>query len=236
MEGDKFCMAVVEDAIILSAGLGTRLRPLTDNVPKPLIKINNKEVLEHILERLEANDIKRAYINASYLADQIKAFKTKTKIKLIVQTETEIKGTGGGILSFAWALKDKLFFVLNGDSIFNFDLQSLNINFDKASDARILLLNKNGNVLSEKGYLKGFLNKGEKLGLLYTGVQLINGTKFFSNNFIKKNEKELNKFSCIIHDIYKSGNFKIQTLIVRDILWVDIGTIEGLTQAKKYLK
>ena len=109
-------------AMIMAAGFGTRLRPLTDNIPKALVPVLNKPVLEHNIEYLKNYGIKDIIINAYYHADQIQKFVSACCIpgvSLSVSKEDEILGTGGGISNCRSFLKDDTFLVINVDILTN---------------------------------------------------------------------------------------------------------------------
>ena len=108
----------IKRAIILSAGYGKRLKPLTLSKPKPLLEINKKTLLENTIYLLEKFGIEEIVINTHYLSDQINTFvdnkKFNSKIFLIEEHE-KILDTGGGVLNAAKKFNNDPFFVLNPD-------------------------------------------------------------------------------------------------------------------------
>jgi MurNAc alpha-1-phosphate uridylyltransferase len=103
-------------AMVLAAGLGTRMRPLTDAKPKPLLLVGGKTMLDHALDRLIGVGIKRAVVNVFYLAEQIEQhLKARNDIEIVISRETELLDTGGGIANVLSAFEDKPFFALNAD-------------------------------------------------------------------------------------------------------------------------
>ena len=112
----------IKKAIILSAGYGIRLKPLTLSKPKPLLEINKKTLLENTIHILEKFGIKEIVINTHYLSDQINTFidnkKFSSKIFLIEEHE-KILDTGGGVLNAAKKFDDNPFFVFNPDTIWS---------------------------------------------------------------------------------------------------------------------
>ena len=92
-------MAQIETAMVLAAGLGTRMRPLTDRIPKPLVTLGGRTLLDHVLDRLAAAGIGRAVVNVHHLADQIEAhLKTRAEPAITISDERgAILETGGGV-------------------------------------------------------------------------------------------------------------------------------------------
>ncbi len=109
----------VKKAMIMAAGLGTRLRPLTNDRPKPLVTVAGKPLIDHDLDRLVAAGVQTAVVNLHYKADMLRAHLAKRKdIEIVYSDESdELLGTGGGIVKALPLLGDEPFFVLNSDSI-----------------------------------------------------------------------------------------------------------------------
>ena len=105
-------------AMLLAAGYGTRLRPLTLNTPKPLIEVDGKALLDRMLDPLVAAGTQRAVINVHWLADQIEAhLSRRDDIEIIISDETEeLLETGGGLAKARPLLGDDPIFVLNTDA------------------------------------------------------------------------------------------------------------------------
>ena len=114
------------NGIVLSAGLGTRLRPLTLEVPKPLVSVCGRPILEWSLDALNQLSIHHVGINTYYLAEQIKDALTHRSEHLVWSHETELQGTGGGVRDLLKKLpKHSDTVVLNGDAFFDFSLSDL---------------------------------------------------------------------------------------------------------------
>lgn len=109
----------IKKAVVLAAGLGTRLRPLTLATPKPLMPIWGVPMLERILCMLEGWGVEEIAINAHHLADQISRYAAhrKGRAKLIVSTETEILGTGGVLRPLEGFIAQDNFWLINGDIV-----------------------------------------------------------------------------------------------------------------------
>ena len=107
----------LDTAVILSAGLGTLMRPLTLTTPKPLLPLGGRPILAHVLERLMEAGVTQIIVNAHYLADQIEDFcAAYPNVKVL--RETELQETGGALTAMAAKnlLPDAPFYVVNGDT------------------------------------------------------------------------------------------------------------------------
>lgn len=110
-------------AFILAAGLGTRLRPLTDVTPKPLLPVQGRPLLDHVLAHARAHGHDEVVVNAFWLADQLVTWAAdKPGVRVIV--EPIILGTGGGLRNARGRLAER-FVVLNGDILCDVDLTAL---------------------------------------------------------------------------------------------------------------
>jgi N-acetyl-alpha-D-muramate 1-phosphate uridylyltransferase len=106
-------------AMILAAGFGVRMRPLTDSMPKPLVRVAGRALLDHVLDKLAAAGVSEAVVNVHYLADQIIAHTaTRTQPRVIISDERDqVLGTGGGVVKALPLLGDAPFFHLNADTL-----------------------------------------------------------------------------------------------------------------------
>lgn len=114
-------------AIILAGGLGTRLRPLTDNIPKPLLPIKGKPIIEHAILNFKKHGIVDIILSIGYRADQIKEYfgdGSKWGVNIGYCVEEEPLGTGGAIRKAATGLEET-FLVINGDNLADFDWKEL---------------------------------------------------------------------------------------------------------------
>jgi MurNAc alpha-1-phosphate uridylyltransferase len=105
--------------MVLSAGLGTRMRPLTDAVPKPLVPLAGKTLLDHVLDRLALAGVEQAVVNVHYMADQIEAhLKERTAPQIVISDERDVLlDTGGGVARALPILREGPFFIHNSDSV-----------------------------------------------------------------------------------------------------------------------
>ena len=112
----------IKTAIILCAGFGKRLMPLTENIPKPLLKINDISLLENTINLIKVLEIKSLKINTFYLSDKIKDFIFSNNFGLeiqIIEDGKEILDTGGGLLNVVNNSVETDFIVFNPDTIWN---------------------------------------------------------------------------------------------------------------------
>lgn len=110
-------MTQIKTAMLLAAGLGTRMRPLTDHTPKPLIEVAGRTLLDRVLDKLAAQGVERAIVNVHYLADQMEAhLASRRDIEIIISDERDLLlETGGGVVKALPDLGDEPFFVVNTD-------------------------------------------------------------------------------------------------------------------------
>jgi MurNAc alpha-1-phosphate uridylyltransferase len=140
-------------AMVLAAGLGTRMRPLTDTRPKPLIAVAGKALLDHVLDRLADAGVERAVVNVHYLAEQIIAHTAgRAKPRVTISDERGLLlGTGGGVVKALGELGTAPFFHINSDTIWidsvTPNLTRLADHFDAATmDALLLLAPTTGSI------------------------------------------------------------------------------------------
>jgi mannose-1-phosphate guanylyltransferase len=104
-------------AMVLCAGLGTRLRPLTDELPKPLVPVGDRPILAHIAGRLRANGMREAVINTHHLADKFKPHINRLAVRIHSTHELEIRGTAGGVAAARQLLGPPPVLIHNGDTL-----------------------------------------------------------------------------------------------------------------------
>ena len=111
-------MSKVSRAMIMAAGFGTRMRPLTNDRPKPLVEVRGRTLLDHALDRLVAAGVTMVVINLHYRAQQVKDHLAgRHDIQIRYSLEEEILGTGGGVVKALPNFDGEAFFVLNSDSV-----------------------------------------------------------------------------------------------------------------------
>jgi len=180
----------INTALILCAGYGDRLKPLTLSDPKPLLKIDEITLLENCINLIQSLKIEKVIINTFYLKEKIENFINEKKFNLdikIINDGKKILNTGGGILNMINSSNESDFLTLNPDTIWNKNytetIQSMEkFYFSKQIKNILLLVSKN---LSFDKKLKGDFNllenrikKDDQNDLIYTGCQIINKDLF----------------------------------------------------------
>jgi N-acetyl-alpha-D-muramate 1-phosphate uridylyltransferase len=109
----------ITTAMVLAAGLGKRMRPITDRIPKPLVQVGDRALIDHALDRLVKAGVDTAVVNVHYLAGQIRAhLRQRRRPTIIISDERgELLETGGGVKRALPLLGQRPFFVLNSDSL-----------------------------------------------------------------------------------------------------------------------
>jgi len=237
----------IYQAIILSAGFGKRLRPLTLETPKPLIKIHNEPIIFYILEELRINNILKCFINVHYLPNKIiKYIKQYSNIhksmKIIIIREKLILDTGGAIKNIAKKYTKKPLIVINGDSVIisqknrspikqlikNFDINIMNFLLLLDNNKKSIGYNGKGDFKFTKKYKSAStIKRSSKHNIAYTGWQIVNPISILN---IKSQKFSLN----ICYD--EAIKNKLLWGIINKEKWLHIGTNESLKEAKKWMK
>ena len=176
----------INTAFILCAGFGKRLNPLTLDIPKPLIKLNNIAVLETCINLIESLGVNEIFINTFYLKDQIYDFinskKFKSKISIIEDGES-ILDTGGGINNMMKHTGEDNVLIFNPDTIwrknyFNEIIEMENMYFSKKLKNILLLVKKelsfDKNLNGDFDLKENLIIKNNERKFIYTGCQIMN--------------------------------------------------------------
>lgn len=181
--------AMPDTAMLLAAGLGKRMRPLTATRPKPLIEVGGESLLDHALEHVRAAGVTRAIVNVHYLADALEAHLRRHThgLDIIVSDERdELLETGGGVAKALPLLGEKPFFVINTDNVWvDGPVDSLRLLANRWDDAEmdaLLLVVPLARATAHGGQGDFHMEAGGRLirrqprrvaPFVYTGVQLI---------------------------------------------------------------
>jgi N-acetyl-alpha-D-muramate 1-phosphate uridylyltransferase len=225
--------------MVLAAGLGTRLRPVTDAIPKPLVEINGRPLLDHALDRLTAAGVESVVVNVHYKARMLAEHLARLDHPRIeLSEEAELLDTGGGVAQ-ALPLLGEAFFVVNGD-VFWLDskdsaLLRLAGAFDPVAMDGVLLLQRTVTAIGYDGSGDYFLDplgkprrrrEREVAPYLFAGIQLLHRRLFdvapgrvFSLVRLFDRAEAAGRLSAIVHD----GE------------WYHVGTPEGLALTRERL-
>lgn len=235
--------------MILAAGLGTRLRPMTNNLPKALIEINNIPLLEIAIKKLIKYGFDEIIINVHHFPAKIRAFlheKKNFNIRIELSDETDnLLDTGGGLKKASWFFNsDEAFLVYNVDILSDIDLKQL-INYHSANNSIAMLSVKKRNssryfLFDENNFLKGWKNvkSNETKIVRYTGIELkelaFNGIQILDPKiFALMPDKDT--FSLV--DLYLSAANKNNIFGFEDdsSFFLDVGKKENLIEAEKLI-
>ena len=188
----------INTALILCAGYGKRLNPLTLVEPKPLLKVNEITLLENCINLIKSLGIKKIILNTFYLKEKIESFVEIKKFDLdiiIINDGKKILNTGGGILNMMNSSNDSDFLILNPDTVWNQGYVEKikgmeDFYFTNQIKNILLLVNKklsfDKKLKGDFNLLKNTIKKNLQNDLIYTGCQIINKSLFESllvNNF-----------------------------------------------------
>jgi MurNAc alpha-1-phosphate uridylyltransferase len=180
---------VPHTAMIMAAGLGKRMRPLTATKPKPLIEVGGKALLDHVLEKLRAAGVKKVVVNVHYLADALEAHLTSREhgVEVVISDERDLlMETGGGLVKAAPLIDTDPFLALNSDNLWvdgpADTLKLLASHWDGTKMDALLLLVPQARALGHKGMgdfhmdREGRLRRRERSHVapfVFTGVQMV---------------------------------------------------------------
>ena len=238
-------------AMIFAAGLGTRLKPFTDHMPKALVPVAGKPMLEHVINKLKSAGVDEIVINVHHFAQQIIDFlkeKDNFGIKIWISDETEeLLETGGGIKKAAPFFNEP-FLVHNADILSNVDLKDMyDYHLTNGNDATLLVSSRKTVrylLLNDTNRLCGWVNK-ETLqtkpeGFIYQpevqkeyafgGIHIISPTLF---KFM--GDQWTGKFSIMDFYLQTCKEAQLGGYIKEDLQLIDIGKPEMLAKAEEFI-
>ncbi len=234
-------------AMILAAGLGVRLRPLTDNIPKALVKINKRPLLEITIRKLIENDFRKIIINVHHFSDQIKKFLEENTFAadIIISDESDLLlDTGGGIKNARKYFDNSPILIHNVDIISNLDLKEFyqyhitddavaSLCVSKRMSNRYLLFNNNDILCGWQDVKKDekiiARNNQELNQFAFNGIHILNPELIDSF----PDEKV---FSVIKAYLKAAETEEIVAYKCDDIKWIDVGKTENLQTAEMLFK
>tara|TARA_B100001109_G_scaffold44064_1_gene35251 strand:- start:5005 stop:5694 length:690 start_codon:yes stop_codon:yes gene_type:complete len=198
----------INTALILCAGFGKRLNPITLDTPKPLLKLNNVTILETCINLIENIGIRKIIINTFYLNDQISNFLKNKNFKSeirIVNDGNDILDTGGGILNMLSQSDEENVLVFNPDTLWQknyFDeiVKMQKFYFSTKIENILLLVNKDlsfdKNLTGDFHFQNNLISKEKEKNFIYTGCQILNKNIF--NGYKVKNFSITNIWNDLI--------------------------------------
>lgn len=219
--------------VIMAGGLGTRLGELTKDTPKPMLKLGDKPILQHQIERLREQGFVNILLSVNYKAEVIKDYFKDGKelgVNITYLEETTRLGTAGSLSLISKVLNDP-FFVLNGDIITDFNFNNL-LDFHKEqnSDATMLVRSYKNKLqygvieFDDNHNLQEIREKPEFEYFINSGIYMFNYEVI--SHIPKEEYYDMNSF----FDSLKFKNYTLKTYVVNDY-WLDIGMVKDYNQA-----
>ena len=237
--------------MIFAAGLGTRLKPLTDHMPKALVPVAGKPMLEHVILKLIASGFDEIVINVHHFAEQIIDFlkeKNNFGIKIWISDETEeLLDTGGGIKK-ASSLLNEPFLVHNADILSNVDLKALyDFHIASENDATLLVSPRKTVrylLFDQTNRLCGWINKDtlqtKPEGFIYQPDEqqeyAFGGIHIISPSLFKYMEGWTGKFSIMDFYLQTCQKARLGGYAKEDLQLIDIGKPDTLAQAEEFIR
>lgn len=237
MSGDKRMSPVPSRAMVLAAGLGMRMRPLTERTPKPLIEVAGKALIDWGLDSLERAGVAEAVVNIHHLPDQMRAHLAKRKApRVVISDETDrLLESGGGIVRMLPLLGSEPFFVLNADSFWVEDgapnLSGLALAWDDARMDILLMLAEMDKATGHSGGTDFLLGADGRLararrdpaGLIYASAAIVH-PRIFAGAAAEPHS--LNRY---FDSTAAEGRLFGWRMRGR---WITVGTPEAITEAE----
>ena len=230
----------IQQAMVLAAGKGVRMRPLTDKRPKPLVEIRGRSMIDMVLDRLAVAGVKKAVVNLYHLGDQIEEhLKNRRKPRILFSREETLLETGGGVRQALRHFGDEAFYVVNGDVVWLDGVEPALLRLAKAWDDQamdaLLLLHPTAHALGYEG-LGDFLldplgclkrrRERQIAPFIFAGLQIFHPRLFeetpegaFSLNMVYDRAIENDRLRGLRHD----GE------------WFHVGTAEALREVEEAL-
>ncbi|MBR2493259.1 MAG: nucleotidyltransferase family protein [Paludibacteraceae bacterium] len=238
------------NAFIFAAGLGTRLKPLTDTMPKALVPVGGKPLLYHVIEKLKSAGIKKIVINIHHFGEMIIEYVKENNnfgIEIVFSDERQmLLETGGAIKHAVDLLGDEPFLIHNVDILSNVDIKALiNAHTESNSAATLLVSKRNSTralLFSSDGNLTAWTNKttGE-VKTPYSDIEISNlnefafsGIHIFSPRLFKYFGAYPEKFSIIDFYLNTCKEEKIKAYTQTNLQLLDVGKLDSLEKAEEF--
>lgn len=240
------------NAFIFAAGLGTRLKPLTDTMPKALVPVAGKPLLAHVIEKLKAAGCKKIVINIHHFGQMIIDYVKENNnfgIDIVFSDEREmLLETGGAIKHAVNLLGDEPFLIHNVDIMSNVDLKALWSEHINSGSAATLLVSKRNSsralLFNSEGNLTAWTNKNTgEIKTPYENVEIarleefaFSGIHVFSPELFKYFGEYPEKFSIIDFYLNTCKAEKIKAFTQEGLQLLDVGKLDSLERAEEFVK
>ena len=217
--------SVTKTVVIMAGGKGTRLEPFTNVLPKPLVPINEKPVIEHIIEKFVENKVTKFFVTLNYKSKILKAYfqEMKPKFKLSFIDEPKPLGTAGGLSLLVGKIK-RPFIVTNCDTIININFDDLmHFHTSNNNDITLVVSSKEHVIpygtckLTKKGHLQKIIEKPKLDFLVNVGLYVM------SPNIIKLIPKNKNYDITDLIQFAKRKKKQIAVYPIEEESWIDVG-------------
>ena len=227
-------------AFILAAGQGRRLRPYTDTIPKPMVPVNGRPILDHTLHKLTETGVSNVTINLNYLGDRIKDHLEGRQSPVIHFSDEEtLLDTGGGVKKALKTMENQTFYLINGDAFWTEGsdktaLDRLANAWDSEKMDILLLLQPVENMLLTQGVGDYNLNEGGQAvrSLEKSGTYMFSGVRITKSNIFEDTPDDAFSFLTLMDKAEKKGRLYG---LVHDGDWHHISTPEDLERVNAAL-
>ena len=234
-------------AMILAAGLGTRLKPITESIPKALVEVNGKTLLDITIRKLIENDFRKIIINTHHFSNKLKEFLDRNTYAadIIISDESDLLlDTGGGLKYAQKYFDDSPLLVHNVDIISNLNLKEFyqyhlsddsiaSLVVTKRISSRYLLINDENILCGWEDVKKNekiiIRDKDNLYQFAFNGIHILNPQ--IINQF-----PDDKVFSVIKAYLKLAKTEEIQGYICNDIKWIDVGKLDSLEKAEELVK
>jgi MurNAc alpha-1-phosphate uridylyltransferase len=236
-------MSTIRTAMVLAAGLGKRMRPLTDTLPKPLVEVAGRSLIDRVFDRLIANGVTRIVVNLHHHRAILEAHVAKRRdAEFVLSPEADLLETGGGVLNALPLLGEAPFYCVNADVLW-FDgatpaLKRMEDAWATQRPAALLLMNSAASARGYEGrgdyFMDGFGRARRRQGnqiapFVYAGVQILTASCFAGQT---PGRFSLNR----IYDALETGEVgeagKGLVGIAHDGLWFHVGTPDSVAETE----
>jgi MurNAc alpha-1-phosphate uridylyltransferase len=229
-------------AMVLAGGYGKRMMPLTKNIPKPMVQLKGRALIDHVLDRIAAAGVKKAVVNVHYCADKLEAHvNRRDQPEIVISDERqELLDTGGGVIRALPMLGDEPFLIHNSDSVWiegvGSNLERMFSAWDPETMDSLMLLASAATSLGYEGSGDFAMDKDGRLSrrgerqmvpFVFTGVSIAHPRLFEG---APQGVYSLNRLWDAAIDNGRLFGIRL------DGLWMHVGTPEALVEAERWIE